>query len=120
MSRISALIAATLLVLPATAGPGPALAQHGEEGKPVYEECIREGINTNQCRCFSRFVRLNGEHVDKAVVLRLMQAHPVSKSQTLSEDDGYKAAPGTDGNMMSMAIQLIVDATKECSKVPAF
>ena len=120
MSRVSALLAASLLMLLLAAGPAPALAEHGEEGKPVYEECIREGINTNQCRCFSRFVRLNGEHVDKAVVLRLMQAHPVSKSQTLSEDDGYKAAPGTDGNMMSMAIQLIVDATKECSKVPAF
>lgn len=119
MSRVSALLAATLLVLPVAAG-SPVAAQHGEEGKPVYEECRREGINTNQCRCFSRFVRLNGEHVDKSVVLRLMQAHPVSKSQTLSEDDGYKAAPGTEGNMMSMAIQLIVDATKHCSKVPAF
>jgi hypothetical protein len=120
MSRVAALLAVPLLMLSLTAGPTPALAEHGEEGKPVYEECRREGINSNQCRCFSRYVRLNGEYIDTAVVLRLMQAHPVSKSQTLSEDDGYKAAPGTEGNMMSMAIQLIVDATKECSKVPAF
>ena len=116
MSRVSALLAATLLVLPVTAGPAPALAAHGEEGKPVYEECIRQDIEMDQCRCYSRYVRLNGgEYMDQTLLVRIMGHYPLSQKQKIGDEVFKKVyAPSTEA--MWGAVTVLTDAANHCSR----
>eukprot|EP01030_Chromulinospumella_sphaerica_P025290 gene25290-25425_t len=106
-------IAAPLAVL---AGPGPAVAQNGEEGKPVYQECLRQGIETDQCRCYSRYVRLNGgEYLDQTLLVRIMWHYPLSQKQKIGDEVFKKVyAPSTE--VMWSAVTVLTDAANHCSR----
>ena len=98
----------------------PASAQHeianDHQNNPVYNECRREGVNDNQCYCYSQWIYNNGWEVNKQVVVRIMQAYPLTSEQSFGEEIWEKTGLSLSRDDMIAAVDLIVNATSYCSK----
>lgn len=84
---------------------------------PVYGECRRQTINDNQCYCVTQWVYGNGWGLDKTIVVKVMQAYPLTSQQSVG-DEIYRRIDA-DGDAIDRAVSLMVDATNYCSKFEA-